>query len=69
MSDHDLETTRDFRHWVVVARHLVHDNFTGDDKELQRLTMQAAQGLMLDHRLSAIERRLDALQQTLPNER
>ena len=69
MSDHDLETTRDFHHWVVVARHLVHDNFTGDDKELQRLTIQAAQGLMLDHRLSAIERRLDALQQTLPNER
>ena len=69
MSVHDLETTRDFHHWVVVARQLVHDSFTGDDKELQRLTMQAAQGLMLDDRLSAIERRLDALQQSLPNER
>lgn len=51
-------TIRNFHHWVVVARSMVHDNFTGDEKELQRLTIQAAQGLMLDHRLGAIEHQL-----------
>ena len=59
------ETIRDFHHWIVVARHLVHDSFTGDAKELQRLTMQAAQGMMLDHRLGAIERSLTELKTTL----
>ena len=51
-------TIRDFHHWVVIARRMIHDSFTGDEKELQRLTMQAAQGLMLDHRLGAIEHQL-----------
>lgn len=45
----EKDTIRDFHHWIVVARRMVHDSFTGDEKELQRLTMQAAEGLMLDH--------------------
>ena len=51
----EKDTVRDFHHWIVVARRIVHDSFTGDEKELQRLTIQTAEGLMMDHRLSAIE--------------
>ncbi|PJI92764.1 hypothetical protein BC777_1625 [Yoonia maricola] len=58
LTDHEKDTIRDFHHWIVVARRMVHDSFTGDEKELQRLTMQAAEGLMMDHRLGAIESQL-----------
>jgi hypothetical protein len=51
----EKDTIRDFHHWIVVARRIVHDSFTGDEKELQRLTIQTAEGLMMDHRLAAIE--------------
>ena len=51
----EKDTVRDFHHWIVVARRIVHDSFTGDEKELQRLTIQTAEGLMMDHRLAAIE--------------
>ena len=61
MTEADDNTIRDFHYWIVVARRMVHDNFTADDKELQRLTMEAAKGLMLDHRLAAIERHLAEL--------
>lgn len=61
----EKETIRDFHHWIVVARRVVHDSFTGDEKELQRLTMQAAEGLMMDHRLGAIERQLAEIKTAL----
>ena len=51
----EKDTVRDFHHWIVVARRIVHDSFTGDEKELRRLTIQTAEGLMMDHRLAAIE--------------
>jgi len=69
MSDRERETARDFQHWVILARNMVHDSFTGDEKELQRLTMHAAQGMMLDHRLTEIESRLQDLQDTLRQQR
>ena len=58
LPDDEKDVIRDFHHWIVVARRMVHDSFTGDEKELQRLTMQAAEGLMMDHRLGAIEAQL-----------
>ena len=61
MTKADDHTIRDFHYWIVVARGMVHDSFTGDEKELQRLTMEAAKGLMLDHRLAAIEQHLAEL--------
>jgi hypothetical protein len=61
----EKETIRDFHHWIVVARRIVHDSFTGDEKELQRLTIQAAQGLMMDHRLGAIEGQLAEIKTAL----
>ena len=61
----EQDTIRDFHHWIVVARRIVHDSFTGDEKELQRLTMQAAEGLMMDHRLGAIENELGAIKAAL----
>jgi len=65
LPDDEKETVRDFHHWIVVARRIVHDSFTGDEKELQRLTMQTAEGLMLDHRLGAIEGQLAGIKSVL----
>lgn len=65
LPDAEKETVRDFHHWIVVARRIVHDSFTGDEKELQRLTMQTAEGLMLDHRLGAIEGQLAEIKTVL----
>ena len=65
LPDAEKDTLRDFHHWVVAARRIVHDSFTGDEKELQRLTMQAAGGLMMDHRLGAIERHLADIKTSL----
>jgi len=65
LPDDEKDTIRDFHHWIVVARRIVHDSFTGDEKELQRLTMQTAEGLMLDHRLGAIEGQLAAIRTVL----
>jgi len=65
LPDDEKDTVRDFHHWIVVARRIVHDSFTGDEKELQRLTMQTAEGLMLDHRLGAIEGQLAEIRTVL----
>lgn len=65
LSPNEKKTIRDFHHWIVVARRIVHDSFTGDEKELQRLTIQAAQGLMMDHRLDAIESQLAEIKTAL----
>ncbi|WP_342070100.1 hypothetical protein [Yoonia algicola] len=61
----EKETIRDFHHWIIVARRIVHDSFTGDEKELQRLTLQAAEGLMMDHRLGAIEAQMAEIKTAL----
>ena len=65
MPEDEKATVRDFHHWIVVARRIVHDSFTGDEKELQRLTIQTAEGLMLDHRLGAIEGQLAEIKTAL----
>ncbi|MEM8537911.1 MAG: hypothetical protein AAGF56_08625 [Pseudomonadota bacterium] len=65
LPEDEKETIRDFHHWIVVARRMVHDSFTGDEKELQRMTLQAAHGLMMDHRLDAIEHELTAIKAAL----
>jgi len=65
LPDDEKQTIRDYHHWIIVARRIVHDSFTGDEKELQRMTLQAAQGLMLDHRLAAIEHDLGAIKRAL----
>jgi len=61
----EKETIRDFHHWIIVARRIVHDSFTGDEKELQRLTLQTAEGLMMDHRLGAIESQMAEIKTAL----
>ena len=61
LPDPEKDTIRDFHHWIIVARRIVHDSFTGDEKELQRLTIQTAEGLMMDHRLAAIESQMAAI--------
>ncbi|MEJ8563090.1 hypothetical protein QTO30_18980 [Yoonia sp. GPGPB17] len=65
LPEDEKDTIRDFHHWIVVARRIVHDSFTGDDKELQRMTLQTAEGLMLDHRLGAIEDHLAEIKTAL----
>ncbi len=65
LPDDEKETVRDFHHWIIVARRIVHDSFTGDEKELQRLTLQTAEGLMMDHRLGAIESQMAEIKTAL----
>ena len=65
LPDDEKDTISDFHHWIIVARRMIHDSFTGDEKELQRMTLQAAQGLMMDHRLGAIEHELAAIKVAL----
>jgi hypothetical protein len=65
LPDDEKDTIRDFHHWIIVARRIVHDSFTGDEKELQRLTLQTAEGLMMDHRLGAIESQMAEIKTAL----
>ncbi|MEO1640497.1 MAG: hypothetical protein AAFU41_14750 [Pseudomonadota bacterium] len=65
LPDEEKHTIRDFHHWIIVARSLVHDSFTGDEKELQRMTLEAAKGLMLDHQLGRIKQELAAIKAAL----
>ena len=65
LPDDEKNTIRDFHHWIIVARRIVHDSFTGDEKELQRLTLQTAEGLMMDHRLGAIESQMAEIKTAL----
>ncbi|MFA8441290.1 hypothetical protein [Yoonia sp.] len=65
LPDDEKDTIRDFHHWIIVARRIVHDSFTGDEKELQRLTLQTAEGLMMDHRLGAIESQMAEIKNAL----
>ncbi|MCG3267972.1 hypothetical protein [Yoonia sp. I 8.24] len=72
MSDHnaskaeqDREILRDFHHWIVIARAMVHDTFVGDDTELQRMTLSTAHSLMLEHQLSEIKTSLAEIKTSL----
>ena len=65
LPDDEKETVRDFHHWIIVARRIVPVSFTGDEKELQRLTLQTAEGLMMDHRLGAIESQMAEIKTAL----
>ncbi len=45
----------DMHHWIVAARRMVHDDFTGNETELQRLIIQAASAMMIQDRLGQIQ--------------
>ena len=52
-------------HWIVAARRMVHDDFTGNETELQRLVMQAASAMMMQDRLAQIQDSLDEIKTAL----
>jgi hypothetical protein len=64
-AEHDRQVLRDFHHWIVIARAMVHDTFVGDDAELQRMTLSTAHSLMLEHQLSEIKTSLAEIKTSL----
>lgn len=67
--EQEKQDVRDFAHWIAVARKMVHDSFVGDEAELQRITIQAANSLMLEHKLGRIEHSLDEIKTSLNSDK
>lgn len=66
-AEQEQQVLRDFHHWIVIARSMVHTTFTGDDTELQRMTLSTAHSLMLEHKLGEIETSLAEIKTSLSN--
>jgi hypothetical protein len=66
-ADNDRQILRDFHHWIVIARTMVHDTFVGDEAELQRMTLSTAHSLMLEHQLIEIKTSLAEIKTSLNN--
>lgn len=64
-TDRYKQIETDMHHWIVVARRMVHDDFTGNETELQRLIMQAASAMMMQDRLGQVQDSLDEIKEAL----
>ncbi|MDX8351474.1 hypothetical protein [Cognatiyoonia sp. IB215182] len=63
--DRHKRVEAEMHHWIVSARRMVHDDFTGNETELQRLVMQAASAMMMQDRLAQIQDSLDEIKTAL----
>ena len=55
----------EMHHWIVVARRMIHEDFTGNEAELQRQIMQTACTLMLQDRMGQVQNSLDEIKTAL----